>query len=124
MKPMNIITFVKHLRSYKMKKWYLIVALFLVSQIANVNAQCSFTASFQKPGSACSGVPLIFGNTSTVNGAATYNWDFCAGDLERTPSGAITGTYSNSDIASPYNVEEVFDGTNYYAFVSNGGNGN
>jgi PKD repeat protein len=49
--------------------------------------------------------------------AHRYEWDICQGDLDLVPSGSVTGTVSGSNI--PTGIDVVFDGNNWYAFVTN-----
>ena len=75
-------------------------------------SQCP-TADFNVSGSVCPDQPVTFNNTSS--NAASYLWDFCAGDFSTTPSASdYAATTPN-----PYAMTTVFDGSNWYGFVVN-----
>ncbi len=96
------------------------------------NPQCTFTAdsckvnivspSFTIADTICVDSPLVITNTST--GATTYNWSFCASDLNTTPTGVNLGNPS-SQLATPVFMDYALnDDGNYYGLVMNYGTGN
>lgn len=71
-------------------------------------------ADFSLPSTACLEENIVITNTS-VN-ANRYEWDVCQGDLSLTPAGSITGVVSGSSI--PTGLDIVFDGLNWYGFIT------
>jgi PKD repeat protein len=69
-------------------------------------------ADFLLPSNACLNERLKLVNQST--GATNYEWDFCQGDLSRTPTAS---TIRNLNGNVTLGIDVVFDGTNWYGFV-------
>ena len=61
----------------------------------------------------CINESLQLDNTS-ANGATTYEWDFCVGDLSATPTAGLIA----SAVSQPFNVEIKKVGVNYHGFVT------
>ena len=69
------------------------------------------------PTNACPNADITFTNPSP--GASKTKWDFCPGELLETPT---SGSMVLSDISGtnrPEHFTTVFDGTNWYAFITN-----
>ncbi len=80
--------------------------------LLNGYSQCP-TASFSVTSPACQGENITLIN-NTVN-ATMYEWDFCPGDLESTPTAVSVLTDSN--LAGAFDIELKEDDGNYYGFV-------
>ncbi len=102
-----------------MKNICLITVVLLLAAI-KINAQCLVTPQFQLTGAACPGLPITITNTSISSGTSTYNWDFCAGDLQNVPVSSYSHQYPNA-IGQSLGMDLAFDGTDYYVFVANSG---
>lgn len=68
--------------------------------------------------SGCLGENLLVTNQSTF--ASTYEWDICQGDLSLTPTGESAGLISGSNI--PTGIDVVYDGSQWYAFITSRNN--
>ena len=95
-----------------MRKSLLFVALLIVSQLNNVNAQSMFGV----PDTVCERQPVFITDSVT---ATSYYWGFCSGYLLNTPTGNNLGTLP--DFSLPTGIEIVKDGNDYYGFVTNAG---
>ncbi len=71
-------------------------------------------AQFVMPSTGCLGQSIYVKNNSTS--ASRYEWDLCQGDLALSPTGSLAGVFSGS--VTPTGTDIVFDGTNWYAFVT------
>jgi len=90
---------------------FLIFACFLSINI-------SYGQGFQIPNDTCPNVPIMF--TPPINTATTYNWDFCVGDLSNTPTAEVINSgIPKSLMNRAEGMTTVFDGTNWYGFVTN-----
>jgi PKD repeat protein len=78
----------------------------------------SVQAGFNVPLSPC--IQENFTATNTSLNANHYEWDICQGDLILTPTASILTTLSDSSI--PTGMDAVYDGTNWYAFVTSRAN--
>jgi gliding motility-associated-like protein len=96
-----------------MRKYLLLAALFMVSQIDVLRAQGLFTA----PDTVCMRQTVQL--KSNVPNATTHWWGFCSGYVFNNPVGTSLGDQLGLDGASAIEVEK--DGENYYAFVLNRG---
>lgn len=76
-------------------------------------------AQFGLPGEICPANTINF--TSPAPSAPIHQWDFCTGDLLETPS---ANTIQADIIGSqrPEGIEVVFDGNNWYGFITNKSN--
>lgn len=73
---------------------------------------------------ACPKTPVLFQAPTDPN-ATSYQWDFCTGDLLFTPQATLISdfmndeTTSNPDFWQPEGLDIVFDGENWYGFITN-----
>jgi PKD repeat protein len=73
---------------------------------------------------ACPRTAIPF-SAPTVPNAASYDWDFCTGDLLQTPKADIIESFINdpntpqNDAWRPEGMDAAFDGTNWYGFITN-----
>ncbi len=89
--------------------WMLLFSFFFTAQ-----AQCP-QASFTLPDTVCIGETVNIVNTST--GATRYEWDFCSGDLNKTP--VIGNTVNVPSIKSfALGISTISDGENWYSFIT------
>ncbi|MFN8145402.1 MAG: PKD domain-containing protein [Bacteroidia bacterium] len=96
------------------KKLTLAFAAFLIT--LGVKGQCP-VPGFTIGSAGCANQSVPFTNTST--GATQYEWDFCGGDFRATPN-PINFSVS---FLNPLGITPVFDGSNWFAFVNNDGDG-
>ncbi|SNT02120.1 Por secretion system C-terminal sorting domain-containing protein [Ekhidna lutea] len=89
----------------------LLIYFFLFIAINQLHAQ---NLSVSAPDTLCSQEIVNFENLSS--GIDSVQWDFCPGDLAFTPSNSSTYDIPAST-TSLDEIEVVFDGSNYYAFV-------
>jgi PKD repeat protein len=98
---------------YVMMRWA--CCLFFLAITVKGIAQCN-TLDFSSPAQACltQNITFIPNNTS-----ASYDWDFCSGDLELLPteSTLLAATYSNT-------IAVVLDNGSYYGFYLSGATNN
>ncbi len=113
-------TFVSNSYRSKMKNIPFTIFFLLLFNTLKLNAQCLVAPGFQASDTVCASTPVTFSNTSISNGASSYNWDFCPGDLANQPTAAIAANI-NGLVNNPIGLEQVFDGTNYFAFIANYG---
>ncbi len=73
-------------------------------------------ADFSLPSSACLDERIYLINQST--GATDFEWDFCQGDLSLTPNASVIANLNGSVTIG---IDIVFDGENWYGFVTNRG---
>ncbi|MDO1448833.1 PKD domain-containing protein [Rhodocytophaga aerolata] len=90
----------------------LCILLFLVIRIPS-HSQCPQPA-FTLPDTVCINEPFNIINNST--NAVRYEWDFCSGDLEKKPTLQTVTTLTTA--VTPTDITHVFDGLNWYGFVS------
>ena len=77
----------------------------------------TYSQGFQIPNDTCPNVPIEF--ISPINTAANYQWDFCVGDLSNTPNVSVVNSgISKSLMSRAEGMTTVFDGTNWYGFVT------
>lgn len=88
---------------------FLIFACFSISNI-------SYGQGFSIPNDTCPNAPVTF--TNPAPSAALHQWDFCLGDLNKTPTGVKVNT-SLPNTHRPEGIELVNDGTNWYGFITN-----
>lgn len=93
----------------------LLLIIFITATVTKLNGQCP-TALFSVNDSIPSGTPLNLANLTS--GGQLFDWDFCTGDLDSTPS-ATTYPFV---IGSIYELKHIKVGDNYYAFTINGSN--
>ncbi|HZY78384.1 MAG TPA: PKD domain-containing protein [Cyclobacteriaceae bacterium] len=93
-----------------MKGVFLACGLFLISVITWGQ---TVTADFSVTPSACLNENLKPDNQST--NASRYEWDLCQGDLATTPEASAVANVGGTITAA---VDVVFDGTNWYGFVT------
>ena len=98
----------RHLKTI-IKKIQLIVLFSLV---------CTFlySQSFDAPDTVCVNTPVNI--TNTTEGAASNYWNFCAGDINKTPTGTNLGNIGGL-LAMPVFMDYVFVNNNYYGFSIN-----
>ena len=72
-------------------------------------------AQFSLQAVGCLGENIILENQSTQ--AGRYEWDLCQGDISLSPAGLSAGLVPESNI--PTGIDVVYDGTEWYAFVTN-----
>jgi gliding motility-associated-like protein len=72
-------------------------------------------ASFTAPDTVCVNSPVTLTNTST--GGSSWYWSFCANDPAASPTAENLGNPGNL-LSAPTFVTTVYDGKNYYAFVT------
>ncbi len=95
---------------------YVRLILFFVGWLlvrATASGQCP-QPGFTLPDTVCMNEPFNMVNTST--GATRYEWDFCSGDLIKTPNIKPLTTIPAANILT--DVATVFDGVNWYGFAS------
>lgn len=98
---------------------------FLLILLATVKAQ---SQGFNIPTNACPVTPVTF--TSPQPSATTHRWDFCTGDLMETPTASLVTDFINDestiqdDAHAPQAMEVVFDGQEYFGFITNVSNSN
>ncbi|MEP7168699.1 MAG: PKD domain-containing protein, partial [Bacteroidota bacterium] len=85
--------------------------------VTNSFAQCP-VAGFVASDTVCINFPFPVNDTSTTG--LNYQWDFCAGDLKKAPSGFQVDTFPT--LLNPFGIDIVTDGVNWYGFVVNYGN--
>jgi PKD repeat protein len=73
------------------------------------------TASFTSPDTVCVNQSITIQNNS--QGASTYYWNFCSGNLASDPLGINMGNLGS--LNGPVYSDIVKDGNNYYVFVTN-----
>lgn len=95
-----------------MQKYFLAI-LFCFVTLSQSFSQCP-SAGFSIPSSICIG--SSFDPTNTTTNGVNYEWDFCAGDLERAPDDTTLGV---QPLNSPDGIDFAFDGTDWYGFVCN-----
>jgi PKD repeat protein len=81
----------------------------------NIIAFGQLSADFSIDPSICTDQVVRITNTSTA--ATRFTWDFCQGDLLQLPTATKIATASGGYVT--LDVELVFDGTNWYGFVTN-----
>ena len=86
----------------------------MVGTVAFSSPGQSPIAQFSIPVAGCIGENIPLQNQSTQ--ATRYEWDMCQGDLSLAPTGSLAGTLSGSNI--PTGIDVVFDGINWYGFVT------
>jgi len=95
--------------------WLLICLLGFLS--IQIRAQCPYPI-FTIPDTICVNENLLLANTSS--GAASYQWDFCSGELagmvEGSQAGAVSGGNGTNGLAIGY------DGSSYYGFITSRSN--
>lgn len=90
-----------------------LISLFLIIALPHVvPAQCP-SPSFNLPATACREQNLTLDNQST---AGTFQWDYCSGDLDQSPTAAATFVLAGAN-GRP-NFEYVKDGDRWYAFAT------
>ena len=97
------------------KAWVLLGFLLLSGQLW---AQCP-NPSLTLPANLCAGSDLNLSNPAP--GAASYEWDFCPGDLMQSPSITSLGVLSGN-LSNPRTISLVNDGTNWFGFIKNSNN--
>ncbi|MGI8892726.1 MAG: hypothetical protein ACR2GN_04625, partial [Bacteroidia bacterium] len=97
-----------------MKKFLLLISLFLLLTTFNIKAQCPIP-NFSLPDTICTNQQINIINSTT--GATSYFWDFCAGDLALTPTGTNLGNLNTSFLANDQ-LKIIKDNGLYYLFVS------
>lgn len=95
-------------------------ALLVFATIVSERAGAQCTASFDVQPAACSGSNLEFSNITL--GAATYAWDFCAGDLNNTPAAQAVVSSSLLFRARSIKIKRESNG-NYVGFALSEPNG-
>ncbi|MBK9542302.1 MAG: PKD domain-containing protein [Bacteroidetes bacterium] len=96
------------------RKLTLATSLALVS--IQLFGQCP-TPGFTIGSAGCANQSVSFTNTSS--GATSYEWDFCGGDFDAVPIATNLGL----PFLNPLGITPVFDGSNWFAFVNNDGDG-
>lgn len=82
------------------------------------NQQFSKAQGFGIPDDACPNIDITF--TNPGSSAATYEWDFCTGDLSQSPSAtAVLTSLSKAQMSNAEGITTVFDGTDWYGFYTN-----
>ncbi len=85
-----------------------------VVQTINISEACP-VASFTATASVCLEEQVVLTNNSTT--VSTYAWDFCEGGLSETPTATDLGSVTGAN--TPFGMETVVSGDNYYSFVAN-----
>lgn len=80
----------------------------------------SVIANFSVPDTVCVNQQVPITNLS--QGATSYFWRFCSGNAVTNPNGIELGNPANT-LSSPWGITLVQDGANFFAFVTNSGNG-
>jgi|GEM_PF-4365702 len=93
---------------------FFLIACFVLPLCLQLNAQC-FSVDFSGPADACKNESVQFASDGNFD---RYEWDFCGGDLELTPSASI---FQNSAGAA-FKVEIVEEGGQYYGFYTSRSN--
>lgn len=93
--------------------FFLIFYLFLAT--LETEAQ-TVVADFSFPEKICVGEPFNITNTST--GGTSYQWNFCAKNLNQAPSAQSLGN-PGGFLNNPMYMDIVFTNNNYYGFVTN-----
>ena len=99
-----------------MKKCLILVAVLIVTQLNNLQAQ----ALFSGPDTVCVNQPVKL--TSNILNASSYYWGFCSGSLNEIPTWVPpvgTNLGDNFGFEIPSNIDIVEDSGNYYGFVTN-----
>jgi PKD repeat protein len=77
----------------------------------------------------CPKTPISFQAPNDPN-ATQYEWDFCTGDLSLTPTASLVtnnindNSTVNPDAQQPEGLDIVFDGNDWYGFITNVANNN
>ncbi len=90
-------------------RWIIITVVFVVIGL-NVNGQ-TVQSDFLMTSQACLNQRIEINNQST--NAVSYEWDFCSGDLNLTPSGSVL---SNSYSGYGSNVDMIEQNGNHFGF--------
>jgi gliding motility-associated-like protein len=93
-----------------MRKCLLFVALLIVSQLENLNAQNMFEA----PDTVCVRQPVQL--TSNIPGAPSHYWGFCSAYLFNNPTGLNLGK-TPYNVDGPTDIDIIKEGDNYYGFL-------
>lgn len=99
---------------------YFIIALLFFANHKPLNAQCpvgTFTAS----DTVCPQQAMSINNNSST--AASFNWDFCLGDLDSLPA-ALALPSIGGTLSYPLNMKMVEENGLYYGFITNAFGGN
>ncbi len=98
-----------------MKKYLLLVALSMLSQLSSLNAQTLFRA----PDTVCVRQPITLSSVNDT--AANYYWGFCSGSISYAPGGVNMGS-AGFGLHTPSNIDIIQDvDGKYYGFVLNAG---
>ena len=89
--------------------------LFLAASFFTVATNFAQTpnADFNIPGEVCKDESVFIQNSS--NSASTYQWDFCAGDLAKTP---VASSFNTDQIDGANNVTVVESNGSFFGFVT------
>ena len=104
-----------------MKKYFLLIALLLLSQLKNTaTAQTLYPSPdslFLAPDTVCINQAVTLLPDTASFGAQSYYWGFCSGYLMNAPTGVNLG--NNFGFHVPSNIDIVYDSGTYYGFVVN-----
>ncbi len=104
-----------------MKKYLLLIAVLLLSQLNNYSSAQRLTVSpdslFLAPDTVCINQPVTLLPDSQAYHAQSYYWGFCSGYLMNAPTGTNLGRSFKFHI--PDNIDIVNDSGTYYGFVVN-----
>lgn len=80
------------------------------------NTLSEVTPNFYIPDTVCVNTPVNISNTSL--NATSYYWNFCVGDVNKTPTGTNIGNIGGL-LTMPVFMDYVFTNNNYYGFSIN-----
>src|SRR5919112_2024799 len=98
-----------------------IILIFLFALVLHESRGQNVVPDFTMPSSVCAGDNVMITNNTT--GGSTFTWNFCSKDLNQAPTSQAFGSFGGL-LDQPTYIDVVFDGANYYGFITQFSSGN